>query len=84
MLGPICYTLQKSEGLKMEKFQVFFGHIVIISFIFLPVNFFVKNDLYTIFISAFVTLTLFKINPGPSQDYPFSFSLGLFFQDHLE
>ncbi|MGM0078973.1 hypothetical protein IGI73_002103 [Enterococcus sp. DIV0755f] len=68
----------------MKKFQVFFGYIVIISFIFLPINFFVKNDLYTVLISVFTTLTLFRISPGQSQDYPFSFSLGLFYQGHSE
>lgn len=68
----------------MKKFQVFFGYIVIISFIFLPINFFVKNDLYTALISVFTALTLFRISPGPSQDYPFSFSLGLFYQGHSE
>lgn len=68
----------------MEKFQVLFGHIVIISFIFLPLNFFIKHDLYTVILSSFITLTLFKINPGPSRDYPFSFSLGLFYQGHSE
>lgn len=68
----------------MKIFQVFFGYIVIISFIFLPINFFVKNDLYTALISVFTTLTLFRISPGPSQDYPFSFSLGLFYQGHSE
>lgn len=68
----------------MEKFQVFFGRIVIISFIFLPINFFLKNDLYSFLFSAFITSILFKINPGPSQDYPFSFSLELFYQDHSE
>lgn len=68
----------------MKIFQVFFGYIVIISFIFLPINFFVKNDLYTALISVFMTLTLFRISPGPSQDYPFSFSLGLFYQGHSE
>lgn len=68
----------------MKKFQVFFGHIVIISFIFLPINFFIKNDLFTVLISVFTTLILFRISPGPSQDYPFSFSLELFFQGHSE
>ncbi len=68
----------------MKIFQVFFGYIVVISFIFLPINFFVKNDLYTALISVFMTLTLFRISPGPSQDYPFSFSLGLFYQGHSE
>lgn len=68
----------------MVKFQIFFGRIVTISFIFLPINFFLKNDLYSFLLSAFITLILFKINPGPSQDYPFSFSLELFFQGHSE
>lgn len=68
----------------MKKIQIFFGHIVIISFIFLPINFFVKNDLYTFFISVFMTLAFFRISPGSSQDYPFSFSLGLFYQGHSE
>lgn len=68
----------------MEKIQVFFGRIVTISFIFLPVNFFLKNDLYSFLLSAFITLIFFKINPGPSQNYPFSFSLELFYQGHSE
>ncbi len=68
----------------MKKIQIIFGNLVIIASIFLPLNIFFKNDLLSFLLSFFINLLLIKITPGPSQDYPFSFSVGLSFLDRSE
>lgn len=68
----------------MERIQITFGNLVTLSVLFIIIHCIVPyvNDLFTSLLSVVINFSLFRVSPGPSQDYPFSFSLGLSFQGH--